>query len=411
MDISYNDSNINIIKNSIVGNEDFLGNNYTEPNYEINNKSFEEISEDDKFYSRITFYNSFPFQIFKDKNDLSYMEELDYKNKNNLSNEKFLEHLSIPIEKQIENNLGNNSNDNIIPLLEDEAPEKESQFNSLPIFYNFDKIKNEILPYLNLTQNSKKKLISDKNILLNIEQNTDNFDLLNKKLSSSNSKYMDLITIKYKAGRKNKEDKTFRMHNNYSDDNIIKKIKKYIFEYALSFLNQILNLYIDTETKISLFKKIKKNNDNDKVNQNGNLLKLLEYKIIKRVKKDIDLKILNTPLKILFYDDISSKLYNFKKDSNKIIIDEIMEKEKGNEIIMYAFNMKLEEWFDFFCYKKEIKFLENIEKEKDIKFERADIILNEIAEKNDDAYFTKFIFYFYNYKRWFLEKKGRKTNQ
>ena len=407
MDISYNDSNINCI----VGNEDFLGNNYTEPNYEINNKSFEEISEDDKFYSRITFYNSFPFQIFKDKNDLSYMEELDYKNKNNLSNEKFLEHLFIPIEKQIENNLGNNFNDNIIPLLEDEAPGKESQFNSLPIFYNFDKIKNEILPYLNLTQNSKKKLISDKNVLLNIEQNTDNFDLLNKKLSSSNSKYMDLITIKYKAGRKNKEDKTFRMHNNYSADNIIKKIKKYIFEYALSFLNQILNLYIDTETKKSLFKKIKKNNDNDKVNQNGNLLKLLEYKIIKRVKKDIDLKILNTPLKILFYDDISSKLYNFKKDSNKIIIDEIMEKEKGNEIIMYAFNMKLEEWFDFFCYKKEIKFLENIEKEKDIKFERADIILNEIAEKNDDAYFTKFIFYFYNYKRWFLEKKGRKTNQ
>lgn len=339
------------------------------------------------------------------------MEELDYKNKNNLSNEKFLEHLFIPIEKQIENNLGNNSNDNIIPLLEDEAPEKESQFNSLPIFYNFDKIKNEILPYLNLTQNSKKKLISDKNVLLNIEQNTDNFDLLNKKLSSSNSKYMDLITIKYKAGRKNKEDKTFRIHNNYSDDNIIKKIKTYIFEYALSFLNQILNLYIDTETKISLFKKIKKNNDNDKVNQNGNLLKLLEYKIIKRVKKDIDLKILNTLLKILFYDDISSKLYNFKKDSNKIIIDEIMEKEKGNEIIMYAFNMKLEEWFDFFCYKKEIKFLESIEKEKDIKFERADIILNGIAEKNDDAYFTKFIFYFYNYKRWFLEKKGRKTNQ
>ena len=407
MDISYNDSNINCI----VGNEDFLGNNYTEPNYEINNKFFEEISEDGKFYSGKTFYNSFPFQIFKDKNDLSYMEELDYKNKNNLSNEKFLEHLFIPIEKQIENNLGNNSNDNIIPLLEDEAPGKESQFNSLPIFYNFDKIKNEILPYLNLTQNSKKKLISDKNVLLNIEQNTDNFDLLNKKLSSSNSKYMDLITIKYKAGRKNKEDKTFRMHNNYSADNIIKKIKKYIFEYALSFLNQILNLYIDTETKKSLFKKIKKNNDNDKVNQNGNLLKLLEYKIIKRVKKDIDLKILNTPLKILFYDDISSKLYNFKKDSNKIIIDEIMEKEKGNEIIMYAFNMKLEEWFNFFCYKKEIKFLESIEKEKDIKFERADIILNEIAEKNDDAYFTKFIFYFYNYKRWFLEKKGRKTNQ
>ena len=411
MDISYNDSINNISKNCIVGNEDFLGNNYTEPNYEINNKFFEEISEDGKFYSGKTFYNSFPFQIFKDKNDLSYMEELDCKNKNNLSNEKFLEHLSIPIEKQIENNLGNNFNDNIIPLLEDEAPGKESQFNSLPIFYNFDKIKNEILPYLNLTQNSKKKLISDKNVLLNIEQNTDNFDLLNKKLSSSNSKYMDLITIKYKAGRKNKEDKTFRMHNNYSADNIIKKIKKYIFEYALSFLNQILNLYIDTETKKSLFKKIKKNNDNDKVNQNGNLLKLLEYKIIKRVKKDIDLKILNTPLKILFYDDISSKLYNFKKDSNKIIIDEIMEKEKGNEIIMYAFNMKLEEWFNFFCYKKEIKFLESIEKEKDIKFERADIILNEIAEKNDDAYFTKFIFYFYNYKRWFLEKKGRKTNQ
>ena len=276
MDISYNDSNINISKNCIVGNEDFLGNNYTEPNYDINNKFFEEISEDGKFYSGKTFYNSFPFQIFKDKNDLSYMEELDYKNKNNLSNEKFLEHLFIPIEKQIENNLGNNSNDNIIPLLEDEAPEKESQFNSLPIFYNFDKIKNEILPYLNLTQNSKKKLISDKNVLLNIEQNTDNFDLLNKKLSSSNSKYMDLITIKYKAGRKNKEDKTFRMHNNYSDDNIIKKIKKYIFEYALSFLNQILNLYIDTETKKSLFKIIKKNNDNDKDNQNENLLKLLE---------------------------------------------------------------------------------------------------------------------------------------
>lgn len=63
MDISYNDSNINCI----VGNEDFLGNNYTEPNYEINNKLLKKLVKIGSFIQEKLFIIVFHFKFLKIK--------------------------------------------------------------------------------------------------------------------------------------------------------------------------------------------------------------------------------------------------------------------------------------------------------------------------------------------------------
>jgi len=42
-------------------------------------------------------------------------------------------------------------------------------------------------------------------------------------------------------GRKEKADTSQRLHNIYSSDNIIKKIKSKLFEEILQFINKILN--------------------------------------------------------------------------------------------------------------------------------------------------------------------------
>ena len=72
-------------------------------------------------------------------------------------------------------------------------------------------------------------------------------------------------------------------------------------------------------------------------------------------------------------------------------------------------NLKFEEWLDFFTYKKDIQFLEQIEKEKNVTLPRVEELLNKIdSSENDDSYFSIFLFLLYNVKCWFNAKRERK---
>ena len=64
-------------------------------------------------------------------------------------------------------------------------------------------------------------------------------------------------------------------HNKMSEDNVIKKIKSYIFKYVIKFTNKILN---------------KTDKDEDR-------LQKLDYKYIDQIKREKDLELLNMPIK------------------------------------------------------------------------------------------------------------------
>ena len=205
------------------------------------------------------------------------------------------------------------------------------------------------------------------------------------------------IKEKIKRGRKPTKQKR-ETHDKRSPDNIIRKVKVFIFKFILLFLNNIINENIK-------YKKIK-------------LLKL-DYKFINRIKADQELKILNMSLKELFSNDISPKFKNkCPKDYNKEIIARIL--KDADDIILFSFDMTLRDWLDIFTFKKSVKDIVNgYNKYKDcqnliqkvekslIRFDKA---IYKIDENNDKDYMALFVFCLYNYERWFYLKKCRKRD-
>ena len=186
-----------------------------------------------------------------------------------------------------------------------------------------------------------------------------------------------ITTIDKNNGKSGKHDK-------YESDNIIKKCKGTFISYVV----ENINIYLDKE------KKYEKLLD-------------LDYSLISKIKKDSDLELLNMKLKDLVSKDISSK-YKSKlneKDYNKNIINKIIQNEDSSEKLMNLLNMTFNEWIDIFTYK--------IENDYNKEYNLLQSALDKINQKNnnDKEYLLKFIFYLYNYKRWFESKKGRNTNE
>ena len=224
-----------------------------------------------------------------------------------------------------------------------------------------------------------------------IENGEKNLQFIKKKRNKSNKSKGVLFenTIKLKSGRKNANDKRERLHNKFSPDNIAKKIKSKFYENVTIFVNKFL------------------------VNKNLQL-KDLDYKYINNLKKNEEIKDLGEPLKVHFSKRISSKFSNSPSDSNKQIIDFILETEKNNETLMSVLNLTLRDWTDIFLMKKNVTDFENLSyscgKEIEEKMPKINDLLDNILEKNDGEYLSSFIFYLYNYERLFFCKRERKKN-
>ncbi len=178
-----------------------------------------------------------------------------------------------------------------------------------------------------------------------------------------------------------------------SHDNIIKKIKAIIFENIIIFLNNILG-----PTKVE-----------------EKLLKI-SYEFIDRLKRDEELKSLNSSLKDFASKKISEKYTTKSKQFNKKLIKKIL-KNQNDKTILFAFNLSLRDWIDLYCHKKTInQFLNEYkinEQEKDTKrinksLNRIDKLLCDIKNKNSEEYLMSFIFLLYNYEIWFFFKKSKK---
>ena len=198
----------------------------------------------------------------------------------------------------------------------------------------------------------------------------------------------NILITKNLRGRKKAVDIIERVHNKKSPDNIMKKIKRYFMEYLIIFVNRI----------------IKEKEDR---------LKMLDHKkYINRLKREEDLSLLKMTVKDYLSGDISPKYIKSSCDYNKIKINKILNEQKDNDVIKFVFNMTIKDWIELLTLKKKIYEIEYI---GNLTFSEYEIIqskiplLNEILDKNkdDEIYFTKFIFYLYNYENWFLIKKGR----
>ena len=274
-----------------------------------------------------------------------------------------------------------------------ETKTKNDEVEGNEICYTFDKIQTEIIPKLGLT---------DK-IIGKITKNAEEKEIIEKNLKSKDTQKEDKGEIS--CGRKKLGDKSVRAHNRDSYDNVIKKVKGDIFTKALSFLNKIIDLCIPEDKKRALIKMVR---NSQREPDNKDLLKDLDYEIINKLKKDFNLELLEMTFKDLFSQNISKRYTSLNQDSNKVIMEHLSEEEKSNEIINYAFGLKLIDWLNYFTHKTEIEFLESIDQ---VKFERAEVLLTEIGEISDGHYFSNYLFHLYNYKWWFETKNGRASKK
>ena len=204
---------------------------------------------------------------------------------------------------------------------------------------------------------------------------------------------------------KNPSDKK---HDKMAADNIIKKIKNQLFDYNLKFINSLL---IKMHLNVELFK--------------------INYKFIDQLKCEKEARLLKSSLKEILSLDISPR-YKQKKSPNynrRVIEALIKSQNKLNErddsyydTLMFVLNMTFSGWFDVFTGKNTFKNLANDymgNKEKinfdliEKSFVGINNLLNNILEEieSDYEYFALFVFYIYNYERWFFIRDPRNKNK
>ena len=301
-------------------------------------------------------------------------------------------------EKDVDGKIcGKTTNQTQLPELCDAEMQYEKRFKDKSLFYftSFEEIKSI------LKNNEKLYKISEKIKKFNKIQKAENKLSKYKRKQNDNTFILDIKEENsieeingVKRGRKPNTYETKIEHTKLSPDNIIRKIKVYIFNYCLKFLNNILG----QDNKSNLYK--------------------LDHKYIQQLKKKIDLDFLKNSLKELFSKDLSTKYKNVPKDMNKILIKKIINREiyvEDYETVMFVFNMTLTEWISLFTYKKTIiEVMNNNKLENNINIKkieksliRADEILNKISKKNDVKFLSFFTFYLYNYECWFFTKTER----
>ena len=206
------------------------------------------------------------------------------------------------------------------------------------------------------------------------------FEIKNKKRKKEKSSKKDKKIL----GRKRNSDKTERKHNKNGADNIIKKCKGIFFRNVVEYISRFINNF--------------KTNKKEKFE----LLKLDYGQYINNLKKENELALFNMTLKDLASLEPSKKyILNKDPEINKKNVSNLLKKEmkNNNKVIENFLNMNFGEWIDIFTFKKKV--------DNDFEFNGLHDCLESISNESDEEYYSRFVFYLYNYKNWFKNKKGR----
>ena len=206
------------------------------------------------------------------------------------------------------------------------------------------------------------------------------FEIKNKKRKKEKSSKKDKKIL----GRKRNSDKTERKHNKNGADNIIKKCKGIFFRNVVEYISSFINNF--------------KTNKKEKFE----LLKLDYGQYINNLKKENELALFNMTLKDLASLEPSKKyILNKDPEINKKNVSNLLKKEmkNNNKVIENFLNMNFGEWIDIFTFKKKV--------DNDFEFNGLHDCLESISNESDEEYYSRFVFYLYNYKNWFKNKKGR----
>ena len=187
-------------------------------------------------------------------------------------------------------------------------------------------------------------------------------------------------------GRKKKQYEGLGLHNKFSDDNIIRKVKNVILQNTMTFINsKIKNIYEYKNNKFSKEKKLLK------MKQNQPISSRVDY------NKDF----LEKTLGEIFSEGISSKYTQYPLEHNKKLIESLIndEDEKNGAIFNDIFNLTFLDCLNHFRGSKIIEELEGLNNLKDF-LKNTKII-------KDKEYCTILNYFVNNFEKIIMDKKSR----
>ena len=281
---------------------------------------------------------------------------------------------------------------------------------------------NDIIKIINTKMNISYNIQNILNAVSNIKNDSrieivkkDITEKLDTRSKRTNKRLKNKEDIKF--GRKKKEDLSFRIHNKYTTDNIIIKIKNVMKKYLIIFVNNII---------ISLYGSKKINEIRTILNlpkhASLSLIKDINYKsIANKTRKKDNLDLLTISVEEFLSSSVSTRYRKINKEEynnlskyNQIIIDFLFKDNINLDLFNFIFkNLKIEDWLNIFIYQKELNDFHSFnylgESQKKIieeSFIKIDDIFDKLSEEGD-LYFFCFLLLIYNYKRYFLIKRER----
>ena len=208
---------------------------------------------------------------------------------------------------------------------------------------------------------------------------------------SRKEKIFEIIKTNKKIGRLKKNSTKKGKHNNLSQDNIIRKIKRRFLEK--------LRIYINNEYRnFFLNKKIQKNKSN-------NWLKKIDPGICRKIKKEDNLKWFETKISDIFSESISERYSNSSKDLNKRKIKRVF-KMKEDQNLINIFNSNIEFYYDKYRNDEKINGFKTIKDDVN----ELKMLMENANQKNIEEYIKKYEYIAKNLKDIFLKKVPRNVN-
>ena len=266
---------------------------------------------------------------------------------------------------------------------------------------------------LNLYDNNKKDFSLNKYSEANININNNNKDniLYNKSFHFSTNKFLEAESnniqipkslshgnnyINFKInniirhnrfGRKSKNSQNEGLHDKYSQDNILRKIKCNILLNLSKYINNIIHKVYEGKIKNGILEK--------------KLKKLSQKKIFSNSKNNKEF--LNKTLKDIFSENISSKYKSYSIDHNKKVINDLLN-EKNGEIRQKFDKLFSLTFLEVLFHIRGEKYFEELEGLEQLDF---------LCEKfNDDKdYEDLFRYYVLKYEKIIMNKKSRQRKK
>ena len=210
----------------------------------------------------------------------------------------------------------------------------------------------------------------------------------------NNSENQPELKIKKLLGRKRKNSGEKGVHNKYSEDNLLRKIKPKL----KSELRKLINF------------KIKEDLDLSKITFNGNRYKKIEIINIKQDQViDVDVennkKLLNTKIKDFFSVERSGNYSSYPKNYNELLIQKIYEIDKDKKVTCVLEKTFLE-CLKYFRMDKEILNNPNFSCLKGLENGYLEL-KNNLLKEGDELLYNKLIYSIKNFEKIILKRTAR----